>query len=95
MRGISKALWDLLARSAAIISAAYSVSVVPVTSYGLEGEALSDHHQHDTTAIKKKEKWISTRGYVDSFSNDDEITRDPRRRLVDELLVDDEPGILN
>jgi hypothetical protein len=95
MRGILKALKDLLARSAAIVSAAYSVSVVPVTSYSLEGEALSDHHEHDTAAIKKKEKWISTGGYVGSFSNDDEITRDPRMRHVDELLANDEPGMLN
>jgi hypothetical protein len=95
MRGISKAVRDLLARSAAIVSAAYSVSVVPVTSYCLEGEAISDHHQHDTAAIKKKEQWISTRGYVDSFSNDDEITRERRMREVDELLVNDEPDMLN
>jgi hypothetical protein len=97
MRGISKALRDLLARSAAIISAAYSLSVVPATSYGLEVEALSDHHhQRDTAAIKKNQNWISTRGYVDSFSNDDEITMDPRRRQVDELfIVNDGPGMLN
>jgi hypothetical protein len=95
MGGISKALGDLLARSAAIISAAYSLSVVPATSYGLEVEALSDHHQHDTAATKNKEKWIEARGYVDSFSNDDEITRDPRRRHVDELLVSDGPCVLN
>jgi hypothetical protein len=95
MRGISKALRDLLARSAAIVSAAYSVSVVPVTSYCPEGEALSDHHQQGTAAIKKKEQWISTRGYVDSFSNDDEITRERRMREVDELLVNDEPDMLN
>jgi hypothetical protein len=95
MRGISKALRDLLARSAAIISSAYSLSVVPATSYGLKAEALSEHRQNDTAATKKKHEWISTRGYVDSFSADDEITRDPRRRHVDELLVNDGPGMLN
>jgi hypothetical protein len=95
MRGISKAPRNILARSAAIVSAAYSLSVVPVTSYGLEVEALSDHRQHVTAAVKKRDKWISTRGYVDSFSNDDEITRDPRKRHGDELLVNDGPGMLN
>jgi hypothetical protein len=95
MRGISKALRNLLARSAAIVSAPYSLSVVPATSYGLEVEALSDHRQHDTASIKKEQKWISTRGYVDSFSNDDEITRDPGKRNEDELLVNGGPVMLN
>ena len=61
MRGISKALRNLLARSAAIVSAAYSLSVVPATSYGLEVEILSDHRRHGTTAVKKRQMDFKTR----------------------------------
>jgi hypothetical protein len=95
MRGISKALWDLLARSATIIAAAYYVSVIPATSYRLEEKALPDRRQHETATAKKGERWIARGGHVVSFSKDDELTMDPRRRHDDELLVNEGPGMLN
>ena len=89
MKRITKALWELLARTAALISVFGSLFVQPATSYELEQRTLDEeqHRKAEKKSGEKKsgEKWIESRGYVDSFADDDEVKPDPRE---DELIID-------
>jgi hypothetical protein len=92
MKRVKEALWHFFAKAESIASAFTTLFVAPVTMYHIEKDSSADDHpQHHDEKSSSGKNWIETRGYVDSFSKEDEL--DDYKHHNEGLLIVDQSDL--